>query len=179
MPVSRRRVVRLSGLSAAAALAGCTVDRGTTETPPGTTRRTPTPESTPSDLLPDPNGEWELTGTEDWNWRMIGGVAGTIGEYDSPDGTLFKVVVMDSGNSASDQRAEEWACNGWDVVLAYRTHLFAAGTGTTEQTFTPEQPPHMTKTPVPGSENESRELLTYSPLLDDGIIEEHRRRCPR
>jgi hypothetical protein len=79
---------------------------------------------------------------------------------------------MADGFSA-EEKARRWVCIGWDVGIAYTGFAFAAGTGTEQQTFTPEAPPHMTRTPLPETKDQSRELLSYSSLLSDQVIREH------
>ncbi|MFC7197434.1 hypothetical protein ACFQL4_26995 [Halosimplex aquaticum] len=51
------------------------------------------------------------------------------------------------------------------MAVAYDTFAFAAGTGTEQRNYTPETPPHMDRTAIPGSAERSRELLARSPLL--------------
>ncbi len=190
MARSRRELLQFGVLSAVTAIAGCLSDNPATDTPPETGSKSPTPEPTTTveptqtpeptaeDQLPVPKGDWKLIETDGKDWRMLGGKTGIIGTYKSPTGTLFKVVIMEvqEGYNA-ETKAERWACIGWDVAVAYQGYAFAAGTGTDQQTFTPEKPPHMTRTPVPDSADESRELLSYSPLLSDQIIRDHRQSC--
>lgn len=186
----RRKVLQFGLLSSLTGLAGCSSDNpatGTqTETPTNsphseptfTVESTPTPKPTAEDQLPVPKDGWKLVGTEGKDWRMLSAKTGIIGKYESSEGTLFKVVIKEMMEDYSAEvHAERWACIGWDVAVAYEGYAFAAGTGTDQQTFTPEEPPHMTKTPVPGSEDDSIELLTYSPLLSEQIISENRQFC--
>ena len=149
-----------------------------TDTATAAPTATPTPAPSAEELLPAPENDWRLTGTDDKDWRMLGGETGIIGEYRNGNDTLFNVVIkqLADGYSAASH-AERWACIGWDVAVAYQGYAFAAGTGTTQQTFTPRALPHMAHTPVPGSEDEPVALLSYSPLLTPQIIETNRQRC--
>jgi hypothetical protein len=56
-------------------------------------------------------------------------------------------------------------------------HAVAASTGTEQRTFTPEVPPTMTQSPVPGTEDRVRELLALSPRLGTADIDENRVHC--
>ena len=56
-------------------------------------------------------------------------------------------------------------------------HAIAASTGTEQRTFTPEVPPTMTQSPVPGTEDRVRELLALSPRLGTADIDENRVHC--
>lgn len=185
MSPSRREALQLGVLSAVTALAGCSSDRPATATPSGTSMQSAisTPTSSPNrsavDVLPEPRNGWRLVETErELGASMLGGETGATGKYESATGGVFKVVAleMEEGFSAED-KAHRWACIGWDVTVAYQGFAFSAGTGTHQQTFTPETPPHMTRTPVPDSEDDSIELLTYSPLLSEQIIGDHRQYC--
>lgn len=186
----RRKVLQSGLLTSLTGLAGCSSDIPATGTPTETSTRsphseptftvepTPTPQPTAEDQLPVPKDGWKLVGTEGKDWRILSAKSGIIGKYESPEGILFEVVIKEMMEEFSvEVHAERWACIGWDVAVAYEEYAFAAGTGTDQQTFTPEEPPHMTKTPIPGSENNSRQLLTYSPLLSEQIISEHRQFC--
>ncbi|QPV64491.1 hypothetical protein I7X12_07730 [Halosimplex litoreum] len=98
--------------------------------------------------------------------RLLGAESGVVREYEDPDGTRFRVVAlkMSEGYDAAD-KAERWACIGWDVAVASEDFALAAGTGTEQRNYTPETPPHMDRTAIPGSAERSRKLLARSPLL--------------
>jgi hypothetical protein len=67
--------------------------------------------------------------------------------------------------------AHSWACAGWQIALSIDNVAIAASTGTYQRTFTPEKPPTMTKSPVPGTDERVRELLTFSLELTESDIE--------
>ncbi|WP_415379998.1 hypothetical protein [Halosimplex sp. TS25] len=97
---------------------------------------------------------------------MLGAETGVVGEYEASDGVRFRAVVLERfPRHDPTRKAERWACIGWDVALAYEDFAFAAGTGTEQRDYTPETPPHMDRTAIPGSVDRSRELLARSPLL--------------
>ncbi len=98
--------------------------------------------------------------------RMLGAETGVVGKYESADGTRFRAVVLERfPRHDPTGKAERWACIGWDVAVAYEDFAFAAGTGTEQRDYTPETPPYMDRTAIPGSADRSRELLARSPLL--------------
>ena len=47
----------------------------------------------------------------------------------------------------------------------------AASTGTTQKAFTPEHPPQMTRTAIPDTSTQARQLLRQSAVLSREIIE--------
>lgn len=111
---------------------------------------------------------------------MLGGETGVRGYFESPDGVRFQVVVMEMAEGYdATAKARRWACVGWDVTLAYEGFAFAAGTGTDQSngTYTPEQPPHMTRSPVPGTTEQARTLLSYSPMLSAEVIGSNEQDC--
>jgi hypothetical protein len=119
-------------------------------------------------------------GTIDRDAAPYGAVTATIGEYTNPDGVDFLVPVYEmQADFSAGRKARRWAEIGWDVAVAYQGFAFAAGTGTTKQTFTPEQPPQMNRTPLPGTEAQSRGLLARSPLLTEDVIEAYSITCRR
>lgn len=142
--------------------------RGATETATETATDTP-----PEAFLPEPADEWEHVDTESYSWRYLGADGGTIGEYRGPDGASYEVVVMKSGESAT-----RMACVGWQVALEIDEYMIAASTGTYDQELTPERPPTMTQTPVPGTEDRVLELLAMSPRLTEDEITENSADCP-
>jgi hypothetical protein len=92
--------------------------------------------------------------------------AGIAGWYESPDGTRFQTVAIRFREPLGpDHLTESWACIDYDVAVAYEQWGFATGTGTgtEQQTFTPEAPPHMRR----------------SPILSTELIGEHQVTCER
>lgn len=158
-----------------------TADRTTSETVT-TPEPTTIAEREPREVLPRANGEWELTGIEEISSAIYGGVpgAGIAGWYEGPDGTQFQTVAIRFREALGpDHLTESWACIDYDVAVGYGQWGFATGTGTEQQTFTPEAPPHMDQSPVPGTVERSRELLAQSPILSESLIDDHEVTCQR
>ncbi|WP_123538077.1 hypothetical protein [Halosimplex salinum] len=188
MTPTRRSVLRAVGTASALALTGCqtgdsndsdadsapssapTQSRTPSETPEQTPASTESPSPTPDrdaeDVLPESGKGWSLMETREMSARMLGAETGIVGEYEAADGTRFRVVVLERfPRHDPTRKAERWACIGWDVAVAYEDFALAAGTGTEQRDYTPETPPHMDQTAIPGSAERSRELLARSPLL--------------
>lgn len=185
MPTRRAFFASLGAVTAISS-SGCVsdgtstaIDPDSTAAPsPQTATRAPTRFPDARSVLPKSTDEWELERTERMEASVLGGDSGEMGYYDSPEGARYKAVALElSDDYAVTAKAERWTCIGWDVALTYDGFVFAAGSGTDQQTFTPETPPHMTRTPVPGTEDESRELLSHSPLLTTTIIRENEATC--
>ncbi|WP_135366023.1 hypothetical protein [Halosimplex halophilum] len=190
MTPTRRSVLRTVGTASALALAGCQTggpsDSGTDSAPPRAPTDSPTPEPTPSETpelparraLPEAGDDWELIGIDRISATNLGGKAGFTGGYRDPEGTRFRVVAleMSEGYDAAD-KAERWACIGWDMAVAYEGFALAAGTGTEQRNYTPETPPNMDRTAIPGSADRSRELLTRSPLLSAERVDANEVAC--
>ncbi|QLH76709.1 hypothetical protein HZS55_05045 [Halosimplex rubrum] len=200
MTLTRRSVLRAIGAAVPLAVAGCeTPDSpepdadaapspAPTDTPrvsrtPGTaSRTTASPSSTPDrdaeDVLPEPGSGWTLTETRTMAARMLGAETGVVGEYERPDGTRFRAVVLKRfPRHDPTRKAERWACIGWDVAVADEDFAFAAGTGTEQRDYTPETPPYMDRTAIPGSADRSRDLLARSPLLSAERIDANEVTC--
>jgi hypothetical protein len=132
------------------------------------------------DALPEPQNGWGLDETTDSNGQDLGAIEGIRGIYTSPGGVRFVVDVIKRRSSVApfnrlSQRS--LAETGWDIGIAYGRFLFAAGTGTYQLTHTPEKPPRLDRTPIPGTEDQSRELLSYSPLLTEEWISNNAFTC--
>lgn len=155
-------------------------DEAEVDTAPSPTETTTTVQSNPESYLPEPPDEWEYRGTRDWinGWTPLGARDGVIGQYRGPNGHPYEVLIMDMGEPVDEINGRRLACAGWQVALAIDRYSIAASTGTPQdQTLTPERPPTMTQTAVPGTEDKVIELLTYSPDLSNTEIEENRRVC--
>jgi hypothetical protein len=169
--MNRRRFVMLAGLSTIS-VAGCT---SPSDSPPSTSTPTssvsPSATSQPRAFLPEPVNGWTRDRTEEFYAKERGGSDGIRGYYTGPDGEAYQVLVLFAGDWA-DGNARSWRCAGWQVAFAVDGVTFAASTGTAQRTFTPERPPTMTKSPVPGTDARVRELLALSPKLDQSDIPE-------
>ena len=181
---SRRRLLRASGLAAFASLSGCLweSDRSTTDSPTrersfedGTTGSS-TEDLSPEELLPREGDGWSGEQVDrGFAWSARGAEDGVFGRYTSPEDRSYEVVIMEVGREYDPEtKATNWACTvGWNVALTYRQFAVAAGTGTRNRTFTPERPPHMTRTPIPGTTEPTRELLSRSPVLSRAFVDRH------
>jgi hypothetical protein len=183
---SRRSVLRLCGAAVCSLVAGCQApddDEPTpdpsptptsTTTPTASSSPTITPGATPDDLLPTDGDGWTLERTDEYDWGTIGGADGVRGYYTDAEGVECQVIVMRmSAGIEPGGTARLWKCEvGWTVTLAYETFAIAAGTGTVQRTFTPEQPPSMDRTPVPNTAENVKRLLANSPELTRALIDE-------
>lgn len=165
-----RREVLSAGI---VVLAGCT--SGEPSRRHDGTESSPTP-SGPKSYLPKSAEGWELKRTNDHDWEPLGGDRGIRGYYTGPQGRSYEVVIMFSERYVEGS-AESWSCAGWQISLALDGVAVAASTGTNRETFTPEKPPTMTKSPDPDREDRVRELLALSPRLSETDIEERRIEC--
>lgn len=132
------------------------------------------------DVLPDPPGDWETDASGEMNVRYIGGESGASAEYTGPDGVQYRVVVVERRDAErAAGKAHGLYCDGWPVTVAHEAFAFAAGSGTVQPTatYTPETPPHMTRSPVPETDDRAVELLTYSPILDEDVLDSRVRAC--
>ncbi|MFB6138864.1 MAG: hypothetical protein ABEJ26_00330 [Halosimplex sp.] len=200
MTPTRRSVLRAIGAVVPLAVAGCEApdspepDAGTVPSPAPTDTRTasrttespsspvgspsPTPDRDAEDVLPEPGSGWTLVETRRMSARMLGAETGVVGEYEAADGTRFRAVALERfPRHDPTRKAERWACIGWDVAVAYGDFAFAAGTGTEQRDYTPETPPYMDRTAVPGSSGRSRELLARSPLLSAARVDANEVTC--
>lgn len=127
-------------------------------------------------LLPVAESSWSRERTGDPAIGGLGAVDGVEADYESPEGTFFRVnIVLWDSQEVASHRAGMWKEVGWPVVVAYGRYLFAAGSGTPKktETLTPEHAPQMPTTPVPNSEDDARELLALSPALTPESIREN------
>lgn len=170
--ISRRRLLLVSSGSLSS-LVGCqnllASDDDRTESPSRTPKETPTSTRTqsPESLLPKGLDRWNLVRTSEYGWRPIGARDGIRGHYTDENGVQYQVLIMDV-NEIYDIRAKTVGlhCNvGWEVALSVDSYIFAASTGTVQKTYTPERPPTMTQTPVPGTTEQCKLLLSHSPAL--------------
>lgn len=142
-----------------------------------TTATTGSPVSSlaPEELLPQEVDGWTRNRVESgaFSWSARGAEDGTFGYYTSPEDRPYKVVVMKMDEGYSPERkAVTWKCSvEWSVALSYRRFAIAASTGTAQRTFTPEEPPHMTRTPIPGTIESAKELLANSPALSREYVD--------
>lgn len=112
--------------------------------------------------------------------RYIGGETGASAEYTGPDGVRFRAIVVErEGASSAEVKAHGLYCDGWPVTVAHEAFAFAAGSGTVQptDTYTPETPPHMTRSPVPDTTGRAAELLTSSPIHTADIVSNRARAC--
>jgi hypothetical protein len=114
---------------------------------------------------------WTRDRTEEFHAKELGGSEGVRGYYTGPDGTGYQVLVLRAGDWAAGN-ARSWRCAGWQVAFAVDGVALAASTGTAQRTFTPERPPTMAESPVPGTDSRVRELLALSPELEPSDIPE-------
>lgn len=136
----------------------------------GTTTPSPHPDVSAEDALPEVRNGWQQVGTTDSNAQFELFTADSVrGTYTSPDGVRFVVDVFlkRAGDRFDPGQASRYPAIGWDVGVVYGRFLFVAGTGTYQLTHTPEKPPRLGRTPVAGTGDRSRELLSYSPILTE------------
>lgn len=132
-------------------------------------------ELTPEDFLPRETDGWVLERSENGTLSYLGGTASIRAEYTSPDGDGYEVVIMAvSEDIGFVTTAKTWKCQaGWTVALGYRGFAIVAGTGTDQRRFTPEAPPQMTRTPIPGTTETTKSLLANSPELTRETIDRY------
>lgn len=191
--VSRRGIVSRTVSLLLVGIAGCQSPRSSADaeseslTPSERTASTTTPASsttsTPvrdlSSLLPVATDGWTRTGTGEPAIGGLGAVDGVEADYESPDGTFYRVdVVRWDSREEARQESRWWVRVGWSVVVPYQWYTFAAGSGTPERTLTPEHPPQMPTTPVDGGAPAARELLALSPVLTAEYVRENETRTP-
>lgn len=166
----------------------------TTEAPTGTTATetdtttspptepdtdTPTPSATPLPFAPT-NLEKHLPKEGD-GWQIVDRLATDVAEIGAleaievvyeRDGTgcYFYAIVFGSAGKAL-RTASDWDEIGWQVVVTKQNMLFAATTGTLTVTTTPEAPPKVPGTPVPGTVDLAVDLLARSPTLSEAYID--------
>lgn len=172
MGTSRRRLLAAAG-AACATLAGCSDGTGTPTSSVDATRSGSTPSASPAvppvAYLPKPGNGWTLDRTEEYARKELGVSDGVRGYYRGPDGRSYQVVVLVSGQYATGT-ARSLRCAGWQVAVVLDGVAVGASTGTEQRTFTPERPPTMAASPVPGSDPRVRELVTRSPRISASDI---------
>ncbi|QPV62644.1 hypothetical protein I7X12_18245 [Halosimplex litoreum] len=191
----RRRSV-LAGLAALGGLSGCSFEgsdpersaspgsdeptasdhspsRTDTDTDTHTETAPRTPVPSVREVLPEAGDGWRLLDTGDVVPVPLTAEDHVRGDYRGPDGTEFRVVVMEFSRPViAEFNAERLACEAeWSVALQYRTLAIAASTGTTQERLTPEHPPRMSQTALPGTSGDPRRLLRRSPVLSRDPIE--------
>jgi hypothetical protein len=173
----RRLFLRACVVSGIGLLAGCTGGDGSGESSPTSSTDTPSSTPSPEDLLPEEGDGWTRDQVEHgaFSWSARGATDGVFGSYTSPENRSYEVVVMEMQPEYSPERkAITWNCTvGWSVALAYRQFAIAASTGTAQETFTPEQPPHLTRTPIPGTAESAKALLSNSSALSREYIDSY------
>jgi hypothetical protein len=189
---SRRWFLCSCSLAGSGFLAGCIAGESGKETTapsapdteenggrPTTTSTTASPTSSlaPEDLLPREADGWTRNRTERgaFSWSARGAEDGVFGYYTSPEDRTYKVVIMKMKEGYSPERkAVSWKCSvEWSAALSYGRFSIAASTGTAQRTFTPEKPPHMTRTPIPDTTEPAKELLANSPELSREYVDGH------
>jgi hypothetical protein len=172
---SRRNVLRTLPPTIVAS-AGCAELTSTDDTPVGTPDGTATEsgESVKA-FLPAEDDGWSRIRKEDRNYSNVGGEDGVYASYESSNDVRYDVLIAKIKKSYDVRRkARHWKCDvEWQVVLRYEELIIAAGTGTAQKTFTPEEPPQMDRTPVPDTGDEIRELLATSARLDPQDVDEY------
>jgi hypothetical protein len=190
----RRRSV-LAGLAGLATLSGCSFEGGnpgpersarprsdeataSDRSPSGTDTHTENATRTPApsvrEALPESGDGWTLRDTGDVVPVPLTAEDHVRGDYRSPDGTEFRAVVIEFPRpGVAEFNAERLACEAeWSVAVRYRTLAVAASSGTTQEALTPEHPPQMSRTAVPGTDADARRLLRRSPALSRETVED-------
>lgn len=204
MRLSRREVISLLGIPSLLSLSGCSSDSDgsptamdsppsvppttasptqfeSTTTSPETPTQSPTgtPETSAEEVLPEPDEDWTHVETSSIELVPLIESDNIRGEYRNTEGTRFRVIIAKLPRAGIANRiAERWQCQvEWSVALQYQSFAIAASTGTTQRTFTPEPPPKMSRTPIPNTSDEARQLLERSPILTREIIEANEIQC--
>jgi len=186
MAPTRRTVLRGVGAAIPLVVAGCEApdspepdaDAAPSSVPTDTGAPSETPELPARRALPGAGDGWKLVGSYRISATNLGGKAGFTGEYEHSEGTQFRAVALEASEGYyAARKAERWACIGWDVAVAYEGFALAAGTGTEQRDYTPETPPHMDRTAIPGSKERSRDLLARSPLLSAERVDANEVTC--
>ena len=175
---SRRNLLRAIPVAVTAAYTGCvnelesTDDSSTENSDESSTKNS---EST-EEFLPAEEDGWTQTQKEDRDYSQLGGEDGIYATYkSSPNDMISDLLILKIKKAYNIQnKARDWKCNvKWQVVLRYQEFIVAAGTGTAQKTHTPEEPPQMTRTPIPETEDEIKKLLANSPKFDLQAVNEH------
>lgn len=188
----RRRSV-LTALLTLVPLAGCSLDgvepedssessstktkslnSSNTDTGSDTEAATQTAELSVEDVLPKPGDGWSLLDTGSVVNAPLNAENNIQGDFQSPNETKFRVIILEfSRPGIASFHAERLACEvEWSVALQFRSFAVGVSTGTAQKTFTPEKPPQMTRTAIPDTSAEARQLLRRSAVLSQEIIED-------
>lgn len=127
--------------------------------------------------LPEEGDGWERTGTRTPDLGELGAEDGIEADYLGPNDVEYRVVVVEWPDAVAcdEHSARQWIDVGWPVVVAHESFTVAAGSGTAalDQPPTPEHPPYLDRTPVPGGESTARDLLARSPALSASDVREN------
>lgn len=127
--------------------------------------------------LPKPTDRWTRLSEPEFIVVGNGSYDGYRASYSTSDGRRYDAVVMSRGDVPSPPElrslGERLACVGWQSVVVTAERVYAASSGTTTETQTPEAPPLMDTTPVDGGEQPSAELLALSPGLTEKEIRQN------
>lgn len=173
----RRCFLQACGVTGFGFLAGCITRERSGESTTSSPTTSSSSSLSPENLLPQEGGGWTQNQVESgaFSWSAHGATDGIFGYYTSPENRTYEVVIMEMKTGYSPERkANNWKCHvEWNVTLSYRRFAIAASTGTAQRTFTPEQPPHMTRTPIPETTEPAKDLLSNSPELSREYIDRH------
>lgn len=127
--------------------------------------------------LPKPMDRWTRVSEPEFIVVGNGSYDGYRASYSTSDGRGYDAVVLKQGDVPNTPElrtlGERLACVGWQTVVVTTEQVYAASSGTTTQTQTPEAPPLMDTTPVDDGEQHSSELLALSPELTDEEIRQN------
>ena len=160
--ITRRKAIKTLLPAVFVSYSGCSNQQNSAENGPS--------ENTDSagGFLPHETDGWRRVCKEDADLPRLGGEDGVYARYNSPNNNEYDVLVLKIKEQYPvGDKAKTWKCDvEWQVVLTYKDFIIAAGTGTAQKTFTPEEPPQMTRTPIPESTKMVKELLSNSPQFD-------------
>ncbi|MFC4407168.1 hypothetical protein [Haloarchaeobius iranensis] len=131
--MQRRRVLRLAGIAAVTAVAGCSELSGgsSSEAGSGIARR-PSKDAPPRAVLPSPEGGLAITGIRTTG-GSVGANAGQLATYEADDGTTFEVAALrmetesDAAALASRIR-DQGRFYGMDVAVRHGVFVVVGGT---------------------------------------------------
>lgn len=195
---TRRDVISTISVVVASAISGCSSrdEKQNPETGVSETESARTDSDTPTetlitetnsvqketkDLLPDPTEEWTQLSEPEFVVVGNGTYEGHRASYSTSDDRRYDAVVLKRGDVPNTPElqtlGERLACVGWQTVVVTTERVYAASSGTTTQTQTPEAPPLMETTPVDDREQRSAELLALSPGLTDEKVRQNTVEC--
>jgi hypothetical protein len=121
--------------------------------------------------LPEEGDGWQIVDRLATDVIEIGALEAIQVVYER-DGTEYYFYAIVFGSAGEAMRtASDWADIGWQVVVTKQNMLFAVTTGTLTVTTTPEAPPKVPGTPIPGAVDLAIDLLSRSPTLSKEYIE--------